>query len=120
MPEEEGPPDPCHFYRRWVAPNRPVVFRNATAGWPAVEKWTSDAYLRQMLGSAEVTVSVTPDGYADALADTDEGLTFVMPHEEKMTMGAFLETLGDADRHVGVHYIQKQVERLQDRLKLKP
>ena len=40
------------------------------------------------MSGAEVTVAVTPNGYADALSD-DKRL-FVMPLEETMTMGRFL------------------------------
>ena len=40
------------------------------------------------MSDAEVTVAVTPNGYADALSD-DKRL-FVMPLEETMTMDRFL------------------------------
>ena len=46
---------------------------------------------RSSLSGAEVTVAVTPNGYADALSE-DRRL-FVMPHEETMTMGHFMGAL---------------------------
>ena len=95
-----------------MAPNKPAIFRGAASHWPAIDKWT-DEYLRydaqkvdiseeiplhklqifipttrSSLSGAEVTVAVTPNGYADALS-ADKRL-FVMPHEETMTMDHFL------------------------------
>ena len=108
-----GPASPLHFYREHVAPNVPVVFRNATSHWPASKKWQDPCYFRRRLGKTEVTVSVTPNGYADAV--TKDGKHFAMPHEERMTMGAFLDELERPEsERKGVHYIQKQNSNLTD------
>ena len=67
---------------------------------------------REMVGSAPVTVAVTPNGYADAIC----GDRFVMPEEREMTMAQFLDILhGDQkDKANGVFYIQKQNSNLMD------
>lgn len=57
-----------------------------------------------------MTVTETPDGYADAIKD---GL-FVIPHEETMTMSRFLDVMEDTRRASGVCYIQKQNSNLTD------
>ncbi|KAI3438998.1 hypothetical protein D9Q98_001410 [Chlorella vulgaris] len=57
------------FLREYVAANKPVLLTDAISHWPALvdEKWT-DAYLCSVAGDAEVTVALTPNGRADALA----------------------------------------------------
>ena len=74
-----------------------------------------------------MTVSATPNGYADAVVfnsnvesrnDGDAELTsnvetkkeakFLMPHEEEMTMNDFLNIVEDPASSRGIHYIQKQ------------
>ena len=54
----------------------------------------------------EVTVAVTPNGYADAIVDD----CFVTPLEHRMKMHHFLDVLaGRREKlHKGVYYIQKQ------------
>ena len=98
-------PDPLEFYRNWVAPNCPVVFRGAVSHWPAITKWTS-SYLKSLVGDKQVDVAVTPNGYADAVReDLDR---FVMPHEEKMKIGELLDVLDGQRNHPGICYLQKQ------------
>lgn len=62
---------------------------------------------RRKIGDVKVTVTVTPNGYADAVTDGK----FVMPEERQMTMSAFLDTLDSPDEHK-VFYIQKQNSNL--------
>ena len=57
-----------------------------------------------------MTVSVTPNGYADAITD---GM-FVMPHEDLMTLSDFLDVLESPESRPGVHYVQKQNSNLTD------
>ena len=62
---------------------------------------------RSRLGEEkEVTVAVTPNGYADAIVDD----CFVTPLEHGMKMHHFLDVLaGRREKlHKGVYYIQKQ------------
>ena len=98
VPEIDGDSEPMtalRFMRDFVATNRPVVVRRdaAVRAWPAMAKWTSDAYLGEAFGDeAKVTVSWTPDGRADAVTDG----RFAKPCDEPMAMRAFLEALAAA------------------------
>ena len=59
-----------------------------------------------------MTVSETPTGYADAVADVDDDdAKFLMPHEDTLTMNQFLDVIEDPESRPGIHYIQKQVRR---------
>uniref|UniRef100_M3YCM4 Bifunctional peptidase and (3S)-lysyl hydroxylase JMJD7 n=2 Tax=Mustela putorius furo TaxID=9669 RepID=M3YCM4_MUSPF len=107
VPYLDEPPTPLHFYRDWVCPNRPCIIRNALQHWPALRKW-SFPYLRATVGSTEVSVAVTPDGYADAVrADR-----FVMPAERRLPLNHVLDVLEGHARHPGVLYVQKQCSNL--------
>ena len=64
-------------------------------------------YLVQRLGDSEVTVTVTPDGYADSAVDD----MFMMPEERGMKMEDFIKRLNDP-RPNEVYYIQKQNSNL--------
>ncbi|EFN66193.1 JmjC domain-containing protein 7 [Camponotus floridanus] len=82
--------------------------RGAIKHWPAISKW-SIPYLHKVFGDENVSVAVTPNGYADAIArkdDTKEEF-FVMPEERLLTMSEFLNTLENAKKD-SVFYIQKQ------------
>ena len=89
------------FHRDWVAQNRPVIFRGATQHWPAFKKWQNNDYFRGKIGGNRVTVSVTPNGYADAALPIEsagannetENYQFVMPHEEEISVDRFLNVL---------------------------
>ena len=112
LEKESGPTSALAFFRDFVSPNRPVLFKNAAREWPALKKWT-DEYLREKLGDERVTISETPTGYADALArDPGSGRTvFVMPHEARMTMAEFLDKLARKESG-NVGYVQKQNSNL--------
>lgn len=58
------------------------------------------------MGRKDVTVAITPNGYADGLAEMNGEEYFVMPLEKQMKMDDFLDTLDN--HHPLVHYIQKQ------------
>ncbi|KAB0401286.1 hypothetical protein E2I00_000785 [Balaenoptera physalus] len=107
VPYLDKPPGPLHFYRDWVCPNRPCIIRNALQHWPALQKW-SLPYLRATAGSAEVSVAVTPDGYADAV----RGDRFVMPAERRLPLSCVLDVLEGQAQHPGVLYVQKQCSNL--------
>ncbi|XP_043775086.1 bifunctional peptidase and (3S)-lysyl hydroxylase JMJD7 isoform X4 [Cervus elaphus] len=132
VPHLDEPPSPLHFYRDWVCPNRPCIIRNALKHWPALRKW-SLPYLRWGLpwggcgqcsgasraglnvhssratvGSTEVSVAVTPDGYADAV----RGDRFVMPAERRLPLSHVLDVLEGRAQHPGVLYVQKQCSNL--------
>ena len=92
---------PLEFHRNWVSQNRPVIFRGAVKHWPAFKLWQSNEYFRKKLRGNLVTVSVTPNGYADAALplhddhsnEKNSKFQFVMPHEEQITVEKFLEIL---------------------------
>ncbi|XP_057577806.1 bifunctional peptidase and (3S)-lysyl hydroxylase JMJD7 isoform X3 [Hippopotamus amphibius kiboko] len=60
------------------------------------------------VGSTEVSVAVTPDGYADAV----RGDRFVMPAERCLPLSCVLDVLEGRARHPGVLYVQKQCSNL--------
>uniref|UniRef100_A0A3Q2GSJ3 Phospholipase A2 group IVB n=1 Tax=Equus caballus TaxID=9796 RepID=A0A3Q2GSJ3_HORSE len=107
VPYLDEPPTPLHFYRDWVCPNKPCIIRNALQHWPALQKW-SLPYLRATVGSTEVSVAVTPDGYADAV----RGDRFVMPAERRLPLSCVLDVLEGQAQHQGVLYVQKQCSNL--------
>uniref|UniRef100_A0ABI7XWH2 JmjC domain-containing protein n=1 Tax=Felis catus TaxID=9685 RepID=A0ABI7XWH2_FELCA len=107
VPYLDEPPTPLHFYRDWVCPNRPCIIRNALQHWPALQKW-SFPYLRAAVGSIEVSVAVTPDGYADAV----RGDRFMMPAERRLPLSYVLDVLEGQTQHPGVLYVQKQCSNL--------
>uniref|UniRef100_A0A2I3S643 JmjC domain-containing protein n=1 Tax=Pan troglodytes TaxID=9598 RepID=A0A2I3S643_PANTR len=107
VPYLDKPPTPLHFYRDWVCPNRPCIIRNALQHWPALQKW-SLPYFRATVGSTEVSVAVTPDGYADAV----RGDHFMMPAERRLPLSFVLDVLEGRAQHPGVLYVQKQCSNL--------
>lgn len=60
--------------------NLPTVFPDAldSQDWPALAKWSPD-YFSVVMGEQEVTVAVTPDGRADAIANG----VFAQPLQER-------------------------------------
>lgn len=50
---------------------------------------------RNTISDKEVTVAVTPNGYADGIAVKDGKEYFVMPDEKVLKMGDFLNKLDD-------------------------
>ncbi|XP_076115665.1 bifunctional peptidase and (3S)-lysyl hydroxylase Jmjd7-like [Mytilus galloprovincialis] len=103
------PPTPLVFYREYVSPNKPVLIQGAIDHWPAISRWNHD-YLRNIIGDLEVTVAVTPNGYADAVTNGK----FVMPHEKMMKVKEFLKVIENPDEFKDVYYIQKQNSNLTD------
>ncbi|XP_065834269.1 bifunctional peptidase and (3S)-lysyl hydroxylase Jmjd7-like [Oscarella lobularis] len=109
VPVIDAPPTPLAFYREWIAPNKPVLVRNAFNHWPALSRWSIDS-LRARIGEKIVTVAVTPTGYADAIAKN----RFVMPEERRMRFAHFLDILADPTLDDGIFYVQKQNSNLTD------
>nr|XP_033807156.1 bifunctional peptidase and (3S)-lysyl hydroxylase JMJD7 [Geotrypetes seraphini] len=107
VPYLNVPPSPLKFFREWICPNRPCIIRNAFSHWPALHKWTF-SYFRKVVGSKEVSVAVTPSGYADAVYEDK----FVMPEERLMPFGSFLDILEKKVKLPGVFYVQKQCSNL--------
>uniref|UniRef100_A0AAY4BUV5 Bifunctional peptidase and (3S)-lysyl hydroxylase JMJD7 n=1 Tax=Denticeps clupeoides TaxID=299321 RepID=A0AAY4BUV5_9TELE len=113
VPYLDEPPSPVQFYREWVAPNKPCIIHNAFNHWPALSKW-NPAYFREVVGSKEISVAVTPNGYADAVF----GDRFVMPEERRMAFSSLLDVVegrGGAGQPA-VFYVQKQCSNLIEEL----
>lgn len=99
---------PLIFSREYVSKNVPLVIRNAVKHWHAVDKW-SIPYLRKVFDDEKISVAVTPNGYADAIAKRhgDAKEFFVMPEERLLTISAFLDTLENT-KEDSIFYIQQQ------------
>ena len=105
----DAPPSPLVFLRDYVSKNRPVIIKNALTKWEALSKWTSD-YLDKSIGSLQVSVTVTPNGYADAPL----GDRFLLPEERLMPFHRFLNIWNKKEKSNGVFYIQKQNSNFTD------
>jgi hypothetical protein len=69
VPRADLPPTPLAFLRDHVSPGRPLLISAAaTRHWPAASLWPTDSYLTDALHSTAVSLHLTPDGRADALA----------------------------------------------------
>lgn len=113
--EYRGAPTPLEFYRDWVSPNVPVIFQNAISHWPALHKWSPN-YLRKKLGSKQISVAVTPNGFADAVYNN----RFVLAEERQIPFSQFLDIMSTTAAtppecsenyscgNPGIFYIQKQ------------
>lgn len=71
------------FVENYLKPNKPVVFRNFAANWPALKKWTYD-YLKQ--GCGEVKVPLYDGDFASGGAD-------YMAAKTTMTFAEYLELI---------------------------
>lgn len=95
------------FARRFIAPSRPCVLVHGVDAWPALARWRSRALLLADAGAAaNVTVSETPDGRADAAA---RGV-MRLPADRALPLAAALDVLRDAP--CGVPYVSAQNDSL--------
>merc|ERR1711879_1106727 len=106
------------FVRDYVAASRPIVLTGLSKReWPCLRKWRDDDYLLRVVGKAEVSVNVTPDGRGDSV-DTDG--RFVKPCEERMPFSEFwswiLEPNAVNSGRSGVPYLSRQNDSLRDEL----
>ncbi|KAJ3280764.1 JmjC domain-containing protein 7 [Borealophlyctis nickersoniae] len=116
------PPSPLEFLRI-VTANKPVVFQHVADDWDALRNWRDSDYLDRLLGEGEVTVAVTPNGWADAVVDG----RFVLPYEESMSFSNLLRKFvtanderdatkewqaGEAAPGGPVYYVQSQNNNL--------
>ncbi|XP_077978121.1 bifunctional peptidase and (3S)-lysyl hydroxylase Jmjd7-like [Glandiceps talaboti] len=108
VPVIPTPPSPLGFHREWVCANRPVIIEGAIDDWPALKKWQNLHYLRNKIGEKEVSVAVTPNGYADAVYKN----YFVMPEERQMKFSTFLDIIEKKIDSKRVFYVQKQNSNL--------
>ena len=94
-------PAPLAFLRDHVARSYPCLVSGVVPAWP-VQRWLSDSYLLDKMGTAELTVAVTPDGRADAVTNG----CFAQPAQETMTLQQLLAQLDAPAR--GVAYASAQ------------
>lgn len=99
--------DSLTFLADYVKQNRPLVIKNAIANWPALQRWTSNEYLIEKLGSEHlVSVACSPYGKVDAVYHNKY---FVEPHVCQMKLSQFFEQISDeSDRRDQVLYVQQQ------------
>ncbi|XP_045471253.1 bifunctional peptidase and (3S)-lysyl hydroxylase JMJD7-like [Harmonia axyridis] len=104
------------FYKDYVSKNKPLVIKNGCIDCPAYGKWSIE-YFRSIISNKEVTVAITPNGYADGIAESSyNGETtkyFILPEEKAMKMGEFLDNIVNPQENY-VCYIQKQNSNLND------
>nr|XP_022913565.1 jmjC domain-containing protein 7-like [Onthophagus taurus] len=98
------------FLREYVSRNMPVLIKSGCSHYPAVKKWSSK-YFIENIGENNVTVALTPNGYADGLFIKDLETLFVTPEEIKMDMSQFLTLLNNPINNV-ICYIQEQNSNL--------
>jgi len=108
VPVLDTPPSPLQFYRDYVSWNRPVLIRNGLNHWKALNLWQDNEYFDEHHGDKEVSVAVTPNGFADSPV----GDRFVMPEERKIKFRTFLQLLEQGSQNKQVLYIQKQNSNL--------
>jgi jumonji domain-containing protein 7 len=86
----DAPVDACTFLRQYVATNTPVLIKGATDHWAATELWSKD-YLESKIGSQQVSVELTPNGFGDAVTPCrgQPGHCFCMPHSARMRFDEF-------------------------------
>ncbi|CAA7403252.1 unnamed protein product [Spirodela intermedia] len=102
----DTPPSPLVFLRDYVSANKPCLVRGGAAHWPAVSRslWSHDSYLAAILGKdRHVSLHLTPDGRADALAplpdgDDDSNLCFASACVRRAPFAAALRLIAASGR----------------------
>ncbi|OJA19021.1 hypothetical protein AZE42_00381 [Rhizopogon vesiculosus] len=87
-----------------------LVMRCSGFQIPALKRWTDD-YLRSKLQDQPISVAITPNGHADAIAADPGGkLFFVEPFTEEITIVKLLETLNTEQESddTSASYLQSQ------------
>jgi len=104
--------DPLFFHREFVSKNFPCIITNAIDSWEALETWQDPNYLIERLGEKQITVDLTPDGFADSIKNK----YFIEPFQIQMNMKQFLQLQDKDDKKIG--YIQKQNDNLNSEFSL--
>ncbi|CAD6218748.1 unnamed protein product [Miscanthus lutarioriparius] len=94
-PRVDLPPTPLAFLRDHVSPGHPLLV-SATSLWPAT------SYLTDALRFTVVSLHLTPDGRADALASHPRrpGSSSVRAAADDCLRGEYAAVAGDVDAHV--------------------
>ncbi|KAL1491669.1 hypothetical protein ABEB36_012231 [Hypothenemus hampei] len=101
---------PIIFLRDYVSRNFPVLIKGGANHFPAVQKWDSQFFMNNYPEKI-VTLTVTPNGYADGVAQFQEESHFFLPEEVQMKFKDFLTHLKEK-RNNYVTYIQQQNSNL--------
>ncbi|EAR98519.1 cupin-like domain protein (macronuclear) [Tetrahymena thermophila SB210] len=96
--------NPLKFYKEYIAVNKPCKIINAINQWPAMKNWKDLEYLKKRIGDHEITIDLTPDGYADSIYNK----FFAQPKQVKGTFQDFLNMKKYKNQGNVVPYIQKQ------------
>jgi jumonji domain-containing protein 7 len=115
-------PTPTDFLRRAVLPHHPVIIRGLLDGWPAVsdpQPWTLASVCAKVRASEGVTVTLTPDGRADAPRALrgsepphEQQHRFMYPCECSMPAALFQEMLEHPQPGDAVPYLSLQNDNL--------
>ncbi|XP_006661366.2 bifunctional peptidase and (3S)-lysyl hydroxylase Jmjd7 [Oryza brachyantha] len=113
VPRAEMPPTPLAFLRDHVSPGRPLLVSSAaTRHWPAASLWPTESYLADALRSTAVSLHLTPDGRADALAPHPRCASakcFASAHVRQVDFPAAVRLIRSSDPGSGlVAYAQQQ------------
>ncbi|KAL6844788.1 hypothetical protein ACP4OV_025447 [Aristida adscensionis] len=115
VPRADLPPTPLAFLRDHVSPGRPLlVSAAATRHWPAASLWPTASYLADALRSTAVSLHLTPDGRADALAPhprpgAGASRCFASAHVRRVAFPAAARLIRASDPAAGlVAYAQQQ------------
>ncbi|CAN6218131.1 unnamed protein product [Urochloa humidicola] len=117
VPRADLPPTPLAFLRDHVSPGRPlIVSAAATRHWPASSLWPTASYLTDALRATAVSVHLTPNGRADALAPhphphrpSSSSKCFASAHVRRVDFPAAVGLIRGSDPSAGlVAYAQQQ------------
>lgn len=83
--------------------NKPCKILNAINDWPAHTKWTDLQYLKDKISNHQITIDLTPDGFADSIYNK----FFAQPKQLKATFSEFLAMKPLKNQGKLIPYIQK-------------
>ena len=110
-------PDQETFFQQFLFRSRPVIIENATADWPAMQKWTVD-YLRELYGNKKIHIKLTEDGEFEGVESAElwedyredwipetvrkqlpyPDLVVVRPATAEMSFSSFLDFISSENR----------------------
>ena len=92
-------PTSLEFLRTYVSESVPFVVRGAASNWRSVHRWTPE-YLIETHGELRLSVSLTPNGYADAVTNG----RFAQPMIETWTLARLMDNINNRDKHCVAYY----------------
>ena len=110
--DESTRPEP-HEFMRFVAQNRPFIIRRYRRADPTL----SNQDLLHIMIDKMVTLSVTPDGWADAVVEYQNQTVFMLPHEELVPFSTALDAIKNNGKGGSISYLQAQNDCLRTEYK---